>query len=313
MHYKLGLLGRKLGYSLSPKIHAAFLEAASLSGTYQKLEVEPESVADPDFVRDLERDGFDGLNITIPYKSALLDRLTKIAAPATRCSAVNTICRGSRPDNWSGLNTDIGGAIDALGLLPLTEDHTFVLIGAGGAARAALIAIEATYQRLGKSLACDCVVLVRDVMGERAQIMREFIAASRLAMPVRLVSYDDGPDICKQKNPDSGRLLINATPIGQSPNSSQQIPDWCQAMLGALRKGDCLMDMVYAKGGLTPILETLRDIELSRQTGHIAAIDGLPMLIAQAAMAFETWTGRQADRLAAKKAIENDFKNSLGV
>jgi len=83
-------------------------------------------------------------------------------------------------------------------------------------------------------------------------------------------------------------------------------------MLGALLKGDCLMDMVYAKGGFTPILKTLRDIELSSQTGHIAAIDGLPMLIAQAALAFETWTGRQADRMAAKEAIENEFKNSPG-
>jgi len=72
------------------------------------------------------------------------------------------------------------------------------------------------------------------------------------------------------------------------------------------------MDMVYAKGGFTPILKTLRDIELSSQTGHIAAIDGLPMLIAQAALAFETWTGRQADRMAAKEAIENEFKNSPG-
>lgn len=300
MPFKLGLLGRKLGHSLSPQIHAAFLEAASLSGTYQKLECEPESVADPDFIKGLEDQGFDGLNITIPYKSDLLDRLGSVDGAATRCGAVNTLCRGAAPYHWSGLNTDIGGVIDALALLPLSLEHDFVVIGAGGAARAALISLESIYKSLGKSLSLETTVMVRDLQGEKAQKMREFVDTAHLAMPVRIVACKDGCKINGDKNP---RLLINATPIGQTSGGQPDVPDWLQEVLQSMQSGDCLMDMVYALDGMTPIVKALEDLKQAKGL-TIHAIDGLPMLIAQAALAFETWTGCRADRQAALAALK---------
>ena len=104
-----GLIGRRLGHSYSEPIHRALTNGAY---DYRLIEVEPDALAD--FLRSRE---FDGLNVTIPYKRAVIPFLDALTPDAERIGAVNTIFR--RGDRWIGDNTDAAGlryALERIGL-----------------------------------------------------------------------------------------------------------------------------------------------------------------------------------------------------
>lgn len=133
---KLGLLGWPLSRSLSPLIHEAYLRSAGLAGSYSLIPVRPE-----DLSRVMDRllsEGWDGLNVTFPFKSAAARLCIRIDADADSVDAVNTLV--PVPGGWSGLNTDIGGfacAFQASGLEP-----PLLVAGSGGAGRAVARAAE---------------------------------------------------------------------------------------------------------------------------------------------------------------------------
>src|SRR5260370_23365257 len=133
------LLGDGISYSASPALHNAAFAALGLDWTYELLDVPPGEL--PAAMRSLRSPDAGGANVTIPYKRAVMDYLDTIDPEALRAGAVNTIARdGAR---LVGSNTDVAGirsAIAGIGLEPRGAD--VLILGAGGSARAAAIALD---------------------------------------------------------------------------------------------------------------------------------------------------------------------------
>lgn len=133
---RLGLVGWPLARSLSPAIHAALLAEAGLDGSYEAIPVEPESLG-AELGRLLE-EGFSGLNVTFPHKTAAARSCTSLDADAEATGAVNTLT--AEDGGWAGGNTDVEGfarAFVATGFPP-----PLLIVGAGGAGRAAARAAD---------------------------------------------------------------------------------------------------------------------------------------------------------------------------
>ena len=131
----LAVIGSPIEHSLSPAMQNAAIRAAGLDYAYVALPVLPERLEDG--VRGLRALGFRGFNVTIPHKSAILPLLDEADEAARAIGAVNTVvCEAGR---LKGFNTDVEGFLGALAARGFSvEGKRVVLLGAGGAARAAL-------------------------------------------------------------------------------------------------------------------------------------------------------------------------------
>lgn len=280
--YQLGLIGYPVGHSLSPRLHRAALSAAGLQGDYQLLAVAPEDLAD--FLSRLRLGGasYLGLNVTIPHKQAVIPHMDELSASARKAGAVNTIL--IREDGLVGYNTDIQGF--KAGLDPVEQTpgkrRIGIVVGAGGAARAAILGLA--------ELAFDeIVVAARDRSKTRALVAAfdelDFPAVVRAGDPESL----NGLAAC---------VLVNATPLGQSAETTFSVPVWFERALDCLGGDGLFYDLVYAReaSGLTPL------VEAARKRG-LPSIDGTVMLVHQAAAAFEIWTGQKPDISVMREAI----------
>jgi shikimate dehydrogenase len=274
--YSFGLLGYPLGHSLSPKIHAAALNAHNLQGEYKLFPIKDE--ADLPGLIDLLRDGMlHGLNVTIPYKSTLINFLDDLTPTAKSIGAVNTISR--QRNHLIGENTDAGGFLADLGRLdwfPDTDQRRHaLLLGAGGSARAVAYALgERGWQLTVAARRLEqAEQLVRSLSGvksgERAQLLAECIPFDREALSA------------VQHTPD---LIINTTPLGMSPYDD--VSPWPGDL--AIPPQAAVYDLVY-----NPF-----DTQFTRIAGAVGlrAASGIGMLVEQAALSFEIWTGLPAPR-----------------
>lgn len=283
----LGLLGQSLGHSLSPVIHQAFFDELGLSGRYDKIEV-PDAASVPSTLEDLSASGYRGLNVTIPYKLTVLPQLAALDDSATLAGAVNTIKFDPTP---TGYNTDISGLAEALYQLDLSGEGRVVVLGNGGAARAAVIAVST----LGfKSLQ----VVSRDPAKARGMLDQLLQTAERQSLIANcrqagLTSFEQlvGPGADFHGDVS---LVINATPIGQKDD---HIPDnLLQFFKSVGGPGKCFVDLVYGKAG-TPLTG------VAQQAGFERIADGMEMLIQQARLAFKIWTGQLPDGQLARKRL----------
>jgi shikimate dehydrogenase len=274
---QFGLLGWPLGHSLSPQIHAAALQAAGLSGAYQLYPVPPL----PDGA-DLLQKVFDrfrfselrGLNVTIPHKQTVLTLLDGLTKTAAAIGAVNLIYKDG--ERLMGDNSDAPALLVDLQRNFALENQvgTALVLGAGGAARAAVYALlqqgwQITVAGRRMEAACQLVADLTPVVKNLAQSM--------VALPLERSS------LAKMH---TCSLLINATPMGMLPLADQT--PWPADL--SLPAGAYIYDMVY-----NPTETVL--IRSGRAAGHPTA-NGLGMLVEQAARSFECWTGKAASRTA---------------
>lgn len=275
---KLGLLGKSLSHSLSPWIHRAFLQECGLEGDYELLEVN-----DLDFAfSDLRMRGFSGVNVTIPYKTAVLDWLSVLSPEASLALAVNTVHFDG--ENTTGFNTDIYGFRESLkGSFITTEQAPeAIVLGAGGAARAALIGLSEQF--------CRVSVICR----ERASGIN-MLHSLQEKIPQLSESLVFGPDELQSSIELLSRsvLFVNATPLGQKDD---ELPSWLSELLKSL-KDVTVFDLVYARNNSpTPVCRLAYSLG-KRQ------IDGSGMLIEQARAAFKIWTGIEPPRECGVKAL----------
>jgi shikimate dehydrogenase len=248
-----GLLGNPVGHSVSPPMHEAAYGALEMDARYVTFEPAPEDLRAA--VEGAAALGIDGLNVTIPFKEDVLE-LVDPDDHAARIGAVNTVDFSASPPR--GYNTD------AAGLRRTFEHHgvplggqTAVLVGAGGAARAAAVALA--------DAGADLRVANRTV--ERAERLAADVGA-------RAAGLDVLADLLADAD-----VLVNATSVGMEEDVS---PVPADALHGDL----AVLDAVY-----TP-LET----RLLREAAAAGAttIDGAWMLLYQGVEAFERWTGRDA-------------------
>lgn len=253
-----GVIGQPIRHSLSPAVFNAAFAACGLDWAYLAFEV-PEGAAGLAMagVRAL---GLEGVSVTMPHKAAVIDALDSLSDDAAALGAVNCVAR--RGPGLEGHNTDGSGLIDALQIDEGLElaGRRFAVVGAGGAARAVIRA-------LGAAGAGEIVVI------NRSQSPAE--AAAALGGPgCRVGVVEDAADV---------EIVINATPLGMgvvvtTDGEPEPLPVPA-ALLGA---GQVVVDLVYHPA-TTPFLHAAR-----AQGAQV--VNGLGMLIHQAAHAFRLWT-----------------------
>lgn len=264
----LALLGDPVTHSMSPEIQNAGIQALGLDGVYVALRVGSDDLAG--FVRGLARAGGGG-NITLPHKERAAT-LIDVPSPAVRrTGACNTFW--SEDGKIHGDNTDVEGFSRALEtfLTGGAEGLRVLLLGAGGSARACLVAL------------IDGDVAEVNVLNRTRDRARA--VARRIGGPkVRVL------DDVKQVQGGSFDLVLNTTSLGL--NKEDPLPVDLE-MFG--RVGG-VFDLVYGK-------MSTRLVKHAKELG-IKAVDGSEMLLQQAAVAFERWWGRPPYLEAMREALE---------
>jgi shikimate dehydrogenase len=251
-----GVIGWPIKHSKSPLIHRFWLGKLGLDGDYSRFPVAPELL--DRFLRALPAMGLRGVNVTVPHKLAVIPHLDGLAAGAAAVGAVNTVIVGD-DGRLTGHNTDVAGMTGPAG--PVIAGRPMLLIGSGGAARAGMAAARA-------GGASSLWVMARNA--DAAGALQE---ASGL--PGGIIGLDD-------RLPDNIGLVFNATTLGMTGQPPLQLD------LSPLPGDAVVFDAVYA-----PLETTL--LKAARARG-LATIDGLAMLIGQAAEAFRLFYGVEAPR-----------------
>jgi shikimate dehydrogenase len=207
-----------------------------------------------------------GANITTPHKLAIRARVDTESPDARAVGAVNTVVR--RPDGTlEGHNTDVTGFGRTLAGLRL-EAGAAVVLGAGGAARAvAHVLLESAWE----------VTLLGRTPDTTREVARDMVALH----PERIVQI--GPLTADSLTTLGGRidLLVNATPVGSGAPPGSPWPD------GTPLPRDAVVVDLVAWPPVTPLLAAAR-------ARGLVGVNGIPMLVVQAAEAFELWTGSPA-------------------
>lgn len=255
---RLVLLGHPLGHSLSPVFQNAALKAAGIDLVYETLDV-PRSVLD-ETLAELRRVHAAG-NVTTPYKESVMAACDRLTDTAKAVGAINTF--------WTavdgalvGDNTDVGGfqaaARALLGEAP--ADQTVALLGAGGAARAVLHAMEG-WPRTTVRLYSRTKTRAEDLV-------------KRFSLPIELARSAAAAA-------EHATLVVNATPVGLRD-------DTLPIEVHALPKSSAVLDLAYRIGQTALVRDA--------KARGLRAMDGLTMLVEQGALAFERWFNVAPDR-----------------
>jgi shikimate dehydrogenase len=272
--FKLGLIGFPLGHSLSPKIHTAALRACDLQGDYSLFPIPPKDTqALKDLLTRVRAGELHGLNVTIPHKQNVIPLLDELTPTAQAIGAVNTIYL--REDKLIGDNTDAAGFLaDLKGFIgngKLGIGKSVLVLGAGGSARAVVYALVND----------GWDVSISSRRPEQAQQLAQSFPNYQLL----ITNYAD-------LQLSTFNLLANATPLGMTPNiETSPLPENT-----VLSKNTFVYDLVYNP-------RETRLVNDARQQG-CSATTGLGMLIEQAALAFERWTGHAPPRDVLRTATD---------
>jgi shikimate dehydrogenase len=275
---RLGIFGWPVAHSKSPQMHESAARALGIALRYERFEVAPNDLAWA--VRRQQSAAIDGYNLTVPHKEAIMELIDEVAPTARAIGAVNTVARVD--GRYVGHNTDAPGLVRSLQEAGVqTTNARVVVLGAGGAARAAVVGLsnagadkiavlsrrpeqsEALTQSLGAEVACN---LEAAPLGEASRYF------------------------------ETATLLVQTTSatLGSNPNAlrfAASLP------IDALPPDAAVVDMVY---------EPRKTSVLARaQERGLPIVDGLGMLLHQGAIAFEMWTGFEPS-LDVMRAALND-------
>jgi shikimate dehydrogenase len=251
------VIGDPIAHSKSPLIHNFWLQALGIEAEYRKTHVTPEGLAAYFLMRRADPDWL-GCNVTIPHKIAVMDYADDPGGVRDRIGAMNTIaCETGGP--LVGTNTDAGGFLQPL-IRDKWQGKSAVLIGAGGAARAILFAL-ASYG------VPNITVMARDAAKGQALLDRAGVKGNVLSLTDPLPAAD---------------LLVNSSPLGMTGQPPLDLD------LSPLPATATVYDIVYAP------LET--GLLAAARARDLATIDGLDMLIGQAALAFDIFFDAQPPR-----------------
>ena len=248
-----GVIGSPIRHSLSPVLHNAAFRALDLDWVFLAFEV-PEGEGAA-AVHGARALGIEGLSVTMPHKAEVLPALDKLSPTAEKLGAVNTVTR--QGSALLGESTDGPGFLDALrldeGFDP--DGRRCVVLGAGGAGRAVVLA-------LAEAGASEVTVVNRTA--ERGDSAAALAGSVGRVGTVEAVAEAD--------------LVVNATSVGMGDGQVPFDPS-------TLAKGQLVVDLVYHPA-VTPLVAGAR-------AAGATAVNGLGMLIHQAAHAFRHWTGQE--------------------
>ncbi|HVC14573.1 MAG TPA: shikimate dehydrogenase [Acidimicrobiales bacterium] len=270
----VGVIGDPVRHSLSPALHNAAFTAMALDWVSVAFPVPPGALdAALDGVRAL---GVRGLSVTMPFKEAVAAKVDRSSATAARLGAVN--CVLVEPDGLVGDNTDGEGFLAALarGAQFDPSGRRCLVAGAGGAARAVVLA-------LAQAGAAEVVVVGR-TPARAAEAARLAGDAGRTGTPADAARCD---------------LVVNATPLGMAGTSDPHaLAPVDPALLGPAQ---LVVDLVY-------VPRPTRWLALAQSRGA-TTLDGLGMLVHQAARQVELWAGRPAPLEAMWRAATGEDRH----
>ena len=267
MTLRAGIFGYPIRHSISPPMHQAAFDHAGIDATYEAWETHPDALADG--VSRLRDNLYLGANVTVPHKQAVMEHLDEVDDLARRIGAVNTIVNSD--GRLLGTNTDAEGFITSLRIHGEVEPAGLdaVLVGAGGAARAAAHALADA--GIGS-------LTIANRTPERAQALALEVAGFGPDARAIALSDSEFASVCNRAH-----LLINSTSVGMLHGPAEDaspVPD------GAISSSTVVYDMVYNPPD-TPLLRAAK-------SAGAQTVGGLPMLVYQGAAAWSLWTGREA-------------------
>lgn len=258
------VVANPIKHSISPFIHNSAFEATNTNGVYLAWEVDAAELAET--VANIRRYQMYGINLSMPYKEQVIPYLDQLSEEACLIGAVNTVV--NREGTLIGYNTDGKGFFKSLPSFKISRKR-LVLLGAGGAAKAILA--QAILDGVSQ-----ISVFVRSSSIEKTRPYLEKIQ-NATGFRVDLFALEDVQDL--QDSITKADLLVNATSVGMD-GSSQPIPTSI-----VLPEKLMVADVIYQPFE-TPFLKW------ARNQGN-QSINGLGMLLYQAAEAFELWTGKE--------------------
>ena len=267
------LLGNPVSHSLSPTIHNVAFSHLGLPVRYEAIALSGIEVGKA--ITAIDGSTVIGANVTIPHKEAVLSYLDELTPVASKVGAVNTIfvLNGKR----MGHNTDVEGFLAPL-QTPNFQQGNVVVLGAGGAARAVLVAVSTFL------MPTQLTLVSRDVQ-KAAGVCQDL----GCGIPD---SYDNLEGLL-----NSASLIVNTTPLGMTPDTDRSpVPESF-----TFGPHQTVYDLIYAPSETKLMQHARRD--------GAKVIGGLPMLIGQAAASFEIWTGKKMPI----QIVENALKVRLGM
>ena len=254
---KAFVVGHPIAHSRSPMLHGYWLNSLGILGSYERCDVLPEDL--PVFLGSLKANGYVGGNITVPHKTAAMSLVAHIDAAGQAIGAINTV--------WFEGDVLHGGNTDALGFIGNLDEKcpswqvsakTALILGAGGAARAAIFAL----------LARGLHIILANRTREKAKQLADYFGSK-----VEAHGFEDLPKLLPQAD-----LLVNTTALGM------QGKDPLVLDLAPLKPSCVIYDVVYV-----PLETDL--LKQARLRGH-HTVDGLGMLLHQAVQGFHHWFGQ---------------------
>ena len=259
---KYAVVGDPVAHSMSPLIHNSWIADAGLNAHYDRIHLQSETAADD--LRALVRE-YDGLNVTLPHKIAALSAATNSSLEARTVGAANTLVR--EHGAWTAHNTDVAGFEAAMHAACGDELRNLcvLLIGAGGAARAAVVSLNRSHAML--------TIANRSVVNAAA-LANELVPHAGTADLAQIERLSVDADV-----------IVNSASLGHAGASLPSL---------AAGRGRPFLDLSYGKAASATL-------NAAAQAGW-APHDGLTMLVAQAAAAFHLWFGIWPDQAKALHA-----------
>jgi shikimate dehydrogenase len=248
---RLGVVGHPVSHSMSPAIWNATFAEENRNAVFVAYDVEPSELAG--FVAGFRLDGGRGLNVTLPHKGAALELATARSAEAAAVGAANVLVLDG--ESTHAHNTDVIGVRGALAELGVPSGCSVLVVGAGGAGRAAAHAVAQDARE----------VLVTNRTASRAMQLAEAVGG-------RAVGWEDRDDAARACD-----VIVQSTSLGLT---GEGLPIAAEALRGGPRY---VLDLVYGADE-TPF------VHIAREAGLLAA-DGLSMLVHQAAEAWRLFLG----------------------
>ncbi len=256
-----GIVAHPVEHSLSPAMQNAAFKALGIDAVFEKFDVLPEDLAE-----FMQRTDIEGLAISLPHKQEIGQYLDQVEPEAAEIGAVNTmyIKDGKR----IGKNTDAPGFLRALQEVTDLDDKRVVIMGAGGASRAAISILKPLV---------NSITIINRTPTKGVDLAKEFG-----------VRYGGNFEDLFTETPD---ILINATSIGlEGHDEPDLVPE------NFLKPDITVFDIVYRRDGQTKLIQTAKN-------AGCTTIDGKKMLLYQGMIQFKLWTGQEAPQEVMEAAL----------
>jgi shikimate dehydrogenase len=267
MTARYGIIGWPLGHTMSPVLHNWGFGQIGLDAVYEAWPLEPGGV--PDFMARVRAEPILGTSVTIPHKRAVMPHLDRLSPRAEAVGAVNTLY-------WDGSllcgdNTDVAGFMAPLAGRSELPDSALVL-GAGGAARAALVGLA--------ELGIERIMIANRTADKARALAREFV--------VHAVPWSERME-------QGAAIICNTTPMGMR-GDLEDVSPWDESRFAP---GTIAYDIVY---------NPLRTLFLRQaEAAGCESVSGLDMFLHQGLAQFRLWTGRDVDEGMAREILLADM------